>query len=100
MVGKDHQLDAVFVAHAEELSEHARGSFRIARPNWIAGPPRRPDLEVRIRHGERLDRCTIEVRRDGSIDVALDGASDPGIAPGQFAALYDGEECIGGGVIE
>jgi tRNA U34 2-thiouridine synthase MnmA/TrmU len=32
--------------------------------------------------------------------VDLVNATDPGIAPGQFAALYDGEECLGGGVME
>jgi tRNA U34 2-thiouridine synthase MnmA/TrmU len=32
--------------------------------------------------------------------VEFDATADPGVAPGQFAALYDGEECLGGGVIE
>ncbi len=100
VVGKNQAQDVVFVAHAEELAEHARRSFRIARPNWIAGRPQRPDLMVRIRHGERLDRCAIVDRNDGSVDIAFDGTADPGVAPGQFAALYDGEECLGGGVIE
>jgi len=55
---------------------------------------------VRIRHGERVDACTVSEIGDGSLMVEFDRAADPGIAPGQFAVFYDGEECLGGGVIE
>jgi tRNA U34 2-thiouridine synthase MnmA/TrmU len=34
------------------------------------------------------------------LTVEFDATEDPGVAPGQFAALYDGEECLGGGMIE
>jgi tRNA-specific 2-thiouridylase len=99
VVGKDLDENALLVAHGDELAEYERRSFRIAIPHWIADPPARRDLEVKIRHGERLDRCTVSREKDGSLIVDFSSSSDPGIAPGQFAALYDGQECLGGGVI-
>jgi tRNA-specific 2-thiouridylase len=99
VVGKDLASDVIEVAHADELEVHARRSFRIASPHWIASPPTRSDLMVRIRHGERLDPCTVSENRDGSLTVDFTETTDPGVAPGQFAALYDRDECLGGGAI-
>ena len=100
VVGKDIERNVVSVVHADSLSGHVRSSFTISSPHWVAEPPTRSDLQVRIRHGERIDPCTISQRPNGSLVVEFDATADPGVAPGQFAALYDGEECLGGGVIE
>jgi tRNA-specific 2-thiouridylase len=100
VVGKDLDDDAVLIAHAEELTDYARRSFRIGSPHWIADPPQQSHLTVKIRHGEHLDPCTVSEGANGSLTVEFDLASDLGIAPGQFAAIYDGNECLGGGVIE
>lgn len=98
VVAKDPERNLVTAVHADRLAEHRRTRFRIADPSWIAAPPARTRLEVRIRHGERLLPCTAEIGGDGAVEITLDDG-DPGIAAGQFAALYDGEECLGGGPI-
>jgi tRNA-specific 2-thiouridylase len=98
VVGKDVRTNRVLVTHARDLTDHSRGALRIPTPNWIAAPPSSERLLLRIRHGERLIPCAARQRDDQSIDVTL-GDPDPGVAPGQFAALYDGEECLGGGAI-
>jgi tRNA-specific 2-thiouridylase len=99
VVAKDPERNVVEVAHTRDLGTHSRKRFVIPRPHWIAKPPAKRDLEVRIRHGERLDACSVRTRQGGSLIVELTDTADPGIAPGQFAALYDGEECLGGGEI-
>jgi tRNA-specific 2-thiouridylase len=43
--------------------------------------------------------CRVSALSDDSLQVQFD---EPqwAVAPGQFAVLYDGEECLGGAVIE
>jgi tRNA-specific 2-thiouridylase len=100
VVAKDPAENVMVVAHGEVLAEHARTRFLIPGPHWVAERPKRKNLEVRIRHGEHLYSCAVEHSGDGGMTVDLLDESDPGIAPGQFAALYDGDECLGGGVID
>ncbi len=95
-----HPADNVVeVVHGNALAERARSTFRIPAPHWTAAPPTRGDLDVRVRHGELIRSCRVKGHADGGLVVHLTDSSDPGIAPGQFAALYDGEECLGGGVM-
>jgi tRNA-specific 2-thiouridylase len=97
VVGKQVDDNVVWVVHGDRLRGHARDRFVVRSPHWIAAAPRRTDLEVRIRHGERRLACTVAAVGDG-IEVRL-ADPDPGVAPGQFAVLYDGEVCLGGGEI-
>jgi tRNA-specific 2-thiouridylase len=99
VASKDVETNTIHVVHAERLAGHYRSSFRIPRPNWIAAVPSSSRLAVRIRHGARMIDCDLRILSGGEVEVELD-EGDPGIAPGQFAVLYDGEKCLGGGAIE
>ncbi len=98
MVGKNRESNEVLVVHADALQAHHRDRFRIPAPHWIVSAPETNRLTLRIRHGERLVGCQVEPEGDGGLVVIMDEA-EPGIAPGQYAVLYDGDECLGGGAI-
>lgn len=92
VVKKDPATNTIYVSnHYEEKKED---NFNIDSENWFAGhAPDSNTLQVKIRHGEHDYNCTLDQNH-----VKLD-AKDQGIAPGQFAAFYDGEVCLGSGVI-
>jgi tRNA-specific 2-thiouridylase len=98
VAAKDPERNRVLVVHSRDLDRHRRATLAVPQPNWIAAEPASDRLRVRIRHGERLLGCRARVLDDRSLEVRLDHG-DPGIATGQFAALYDGDECLGGGAI-
>jgi tRNA-specific 2-thiouridylase len=56
------------------------------------------DYLVRIRYRQALQQARLYCRKDGMY-IIFDKLQR-GIAPGQFAAWYDGEEVIGSGVID
>lgn len=99
VVGKDAEKNIVYISNAWRSMETARNEFEVESLNWIAGSaPKKKELQVKIRHGEKMYQCVIDTQSDGRLHVKLDGF-DTGIAPGQFAVFYDGEYCLGGGVI-
>ena len=98
VVGKDEPHNLLLVVHRDALDRHARRRFRIPAPHWIADRPRGERFELRLRHAPATAGCTIAETGSDGLDVVMDVA-DPGVAPGQFAVLYDNDECLGGGVI-
>jgi tRNA-specific 2-thiouridylase len=99
VVAKHTRRNEIRVIHGEFLANCRRRRLRIVEPSWIAEPAAPGRLEVRIRHGERSLPCVVETPPDGSLEITLEDDGDPGIAAGQFAVLYDGDECLGGGPI-
>src|SRR4029077_13087245 len=69
------------------------------RWHWLA-PARRATfpcaVKVRYRQAEQL--ALLEPRADGGVHIRLHHPP-PAVTPGQYAVAYEGERCLGGGVI-
>lgn len=73
---------------------------RVRALNWLIDPPMSPiRARVKVRHTKwEMPVCTVTPTGDGGAVIVCD---EPvrAPAPGQAAALYDGERLIGGGLI-
>lgn len=100
VVSKDTKINTVFVSKAYYSHDKNRSHFTLIDCNWLTGvQPVTTALQVKIRHGKQLYDCSVQYRADNQLDVTL-SESDQGLAPGQFAVLYDGEYCLGSGTIK
>jgi tRNA-uridine 2-sulfurtransferase len=74
--------------------EASRSGFAIAGQSWVDTAPRETiRCEVQVRHRGKPLSCTVEDGRITLDEPAL------GIAPGQSAVFYRGDEVLGGGTI-
>ena len=68
--------------------------------NWLVQPQ---GLEfasqIKVRYRQPDQACRATLRADGALEVRFD-QPQRAVTPGQFAVLYDGDRCLGGGVIE
>lgn len=72
---------------------------RLTRVHWIRGQvPAFPlQCKVRLRHRAPLEKATIR-QREKKIEISFSRAQW-GVTPGQFAVIYSGEICLGGGAV-
>ncbi len=99
VAAKDPAANTVFLSRNYYSPDKERNTFTVDHCNWISGtPPEKNELQVKIRHGKQRYNCTVVPHGDGRWRVTL-AQDDQGIAPGQFAVFYDGDICLGAGVI-
>ena len=69
--------------------------------HWINQSPKGDACQVRVRH--RAPLINAEIARvnydDGEKVTVVLTEPQRAVAPGQSAVIYDGEECLGGGII-
>ncbi|KAG8893829.1 hypothetical protein FRB99_001678 [Tulasnella sp. 403] len=72
--------------------------------NWISGEP--PcvllsggwlEADSKICYGDREEKCTVVLQGEGVLATFANPVR--GVAPGQYAVLYSGEQCLGSGKI-
>jgi tRNA-specific 2-thiouridylase len=74
--------------------------FETEPAHWIGGGPPAEGFSctVRTRHRQHDQACTVGIGDDGGCRVATE-QPQRAVTPGQSAVFYDGEACLGGGVI-
>ncbi len=99
VVAKDLAQNTLTVTHQDNLAVHECDAFTVGDINWLCRPPKTADLQLKIRHGPQLSSCRIANLDNGRLHVEM-APADPGVASGQSAVFYEGEICLGGGMIE
>jgi tRNA-specific 2-thiouridylase len=69
--------------------------------NWLQEKPQAAGFhaQIKVRYRQADQSCVATPRGDGSLEVRF-REPQRAVTPGQFAVLYDGDRCLGGGVIE
>jgi tRNA-specific 2-thiouridylase len=76
-----------------------KNSLTAADASWIAGAPSEGvNLSGKTRYRQADSPCTLSRVLDSEVKVDFP-ASQWAVTPGQSVVLYDGEVCLGGGII-
>ena len=100
VVKKDLQNNVLYVSHGDETPLYSV-SCEVSGFNWIPFPPEKRAFEctAKFRYRQPDQAVRVQIREDGRVHIEFDEPQRV-VTEGQYAVLYRGEECIGGGVIE
>ena len=69
-------------------------------PNWLGEPPPLPlRCTAKVRYRQPDQAARVSPSAEGGVAVRFD-APQRAITPGQYVCFYNGEVCLGGGIIE
>lgn len=99
VIEKDLKNNILYVAHGSEERLYSDGLI-MKSCNWIPSKPQSDEFEctAKFRYRQPEQKCKVKIY-DDRIEVEF-AEKQRAITEGQFAVFYDGDKCIGGGVIE
>ncbi len=103
VAGKDLQRNVLLAVQGNNHPALFSERLSAVQLNWITGPTPEPGSELRCmaktRYRQPDQACRVEFHNEGRCEVSFDEAQRA-VTPGQFVVFYDGEQCLGGAVIE
>jgi len=97
VVGKDMAANEVYVTTNMNDDALWKPEIRLQELHWINNTPAEGTYKIRVRH--RAPLVDAELKYDG--DEAIFQLQDPerAVAAGQSVVVYDGQVCLGGGIV-
>ena len=99
VVKKDLANNVLYVSHGDETPLFSK-SCEVSGFNWIPFE-RKGEFEctAKFRYRQPEQKVRVRVLGDGRLHIDFD-EKQRAVTEGQYAVLYDGDNCLGGGVIE
>lgn len=100
VIAKDNEKNTLTVSNEKyEVSDDGM-KVPIKQVNWInAAPDPEKTYKARVRYRGALHDVKIKILSDNKTEVSFVNSKDV-ISPGQSIVAYDGEVCVGGGIID
>jgi len=101
VVGKDVASNTLYVDQGHDSPYLQSRSLRASQASFTAGSPPAQQFSAtaKTRYRQLDEACEVQVRDDGTVHVRFDNPQRA-VTPGQSVVFYDGEECLGGAVID
>ena len=108
VVEKDIEKNIIYLAQGYEPESVYCDEFEISDIHWINDKFQilNDKLQVKIRHGAAMHECTFTQDKGITANAGQEGKGKVkltekvhGVAPGQYAVFYDGDVCLGCGMI-
>jgi len=100
VAAKDAGRNTLVIVQGHNHPLLASGALTTGPLHWLLPPPSEPlrcAVKVRYRQADQL--ATLLPSADGASRIVFD-QPQRAVTPGQYAVIYDGNRCLGGGVIE
>jgi tRNA-specific 2-thiouridylase len=100
VIAKDAIKNTITVSQKPPTSDAASNVVEIKKVNWALG--KKPDFSktysARLRYRAPLEKCILK-ENGSSLELHFENPQKA-VTEGQSAVIYDGEICLGGGIIE
>jgi len=99
VVSKNIERNEIVVAEREELTNWQAKTATLSSTNWFCNPPLfSKNYWARIRYRAVPVKCQVSIAENNLATVEFAEPQDA-VTPGQSCVIYNGAECLGGGVI-
>lgn len=97
VVGKDMDKNEVYVTTDLNDDSLWKKTVELGSVHWINGVPKDGEYMIRVRHRAKLISAQIKITF-GEVILEL-AEPERAVASGQSVVIYDGDVCLGGGII-